>query len=245
MNTLIGQLTNIHPSYFDEIAQNIMCNYIIKKGNREYAIVEIEFYLYTNDHRDVITYPRNTEAGQWFFHQSGIDITFKSRDIRMLTFDKGELGLRPQFGGILIRAIKPLNDENKSIIWGPQNSVFELWDVFNAFSSDNSQYPHLVEKQSGLNPSDLRKFKRWIDIKEPTKREEKIKEWLRRLVTDTEIKIDLRQYQRDVLDEVKSVSPESLSYMYRYICHPECEIKSLTTKDYSAKPRYAGLLINE
>jgi len=88
-----------------------MCNHIIKKGNLEYAIVEIEFYLFTNDHQDVITYPRVADAGRWFFHQSGVDLTFQSRDIEEdkdgnFTFEENA-----SFGGILIRAIRPGNGE--------------------------------------------------------------------------------------------------------------------------------------
>lgn len=41
-------------------------------------MTDIEFYLYTSSHKDIITYPRNSEAGQCFFHSSGVDISFES-----------------------------------------------------------------------------------------------------------------------------------------------------------------------
>ena len=88
MNELEDKLRNIDWSClqnsFSSIAKTLMGKYIIKKGNSRYRIVEIEFYAFSNSQKDYITYPRATDAGQWFFHQSGVDLTFDSHDVRVL-----------------------------------------------------------------------------------------------------------------------------------------------------------------
>lgn len=230
MDNLHEQLTEIDTTdinaSFAKIARSLMCDHVIQKGNNKYAIVEIEFYLYTDTHRDVVTYPRDTQTGQWFFHQSGVDLTFKS-----------ETPL--QFGGILIRAIKPLNSDNSKIIWGPQKCVEKLWDVFDAFSADTSAYPHIVAEHSDLNPADLCRSKRWIDIK-TEKRSDKIIEWAKRIGLDTSLVP--ANYKESVLDNVKAEKITSADYMYRFFCLPEDYLKVLKTSQYSAKPRYIETL---
>lgn len=78
MENLLSALNEVYTadiqSKFHEIAEKLMYNYIIKKGEARYAIVEIEFYYYSPYHPDIITYPRNLSAGRWFFHQSGVDL---------------------------------------------------------------------------------------------------------------------------------------------------------------------------
>ena len=64
---------------FEEIAKHLFQGYCIKKGNDQYKLLEIEFYYYTKDFEDIITYPRNVSSGKWFFHDSGVDITFESK----------------------------------------------------------------------------------------------------------------------------------------------------------------------
>ena len=103
--------------YFRRIAEILMNNCVISKGDNRYEIVEIEFYLFAPDHQDVITYPRELPAGQWFFHASGVDLTFRS--------DK------KQFGGILIRGVRNIGTGNVTL--GPQNCVNLFWDKADAF----------------------------------------------------------------------------------------------------------------
>ena len=76
---------------FEEAAKLLMNLCSIKKGEKEYEIVDVEFYMYNSQHPDVITYPRDMMMGRWFFHPSGVDLTFDSTPDR--------------FGGILIRGI--------------------------------------------------------------------------------------------------------------------------------------------
>ena len=85
---------------FDEIAKILLTKTKIVKGTREYYITDIEFYLYCDGHEDIITYPRSCEAGEWFFHDSGVDISFGSNS----GFKDGKAKIPDNnsfFGGIL------------------------------------------------------------------------------------------------------------------------------------------------
>ena len=107
---LLTQLKNIpiqdrYEDYFKSIAKNMFMNYCIKKGDETYYFTSLEFYFCHNNHFDMITYPRNTEAGQWFFHQSGVDLTFKSHFTNNSKFSyKPSVSLKDDYayGGILI-----------------------------------------------------------------------------------------------------------------------------------------------
>ena len=128
------------------LANYLMNNFQIKKGDRLYWMTDIEFYVYTDSHRDIITYPRNCEAGRWFFHPSGVDITFKSKvDFKehpkkhqLMPF----LTKDAVFGGILIRGIIPAS-EGASSIDGPMKVCDELFDQFDAFAMPDD-FPRIV-----------------------------------------------------------------------------------------------------
>ncbi|MDE7368269.1 MAG: hypothetical protein K2N08_00640 [Muribaculaceae bacterium] len=154
---------------FKKIAKELMCNYVIQKGtddiqkgSTKYAIVEIEFYYNSKSHPDHITYPRYMVAGRWFFHQSGVDLTFTSN--------------KSSFGGILIRGIK--NIETGDYIFGPQKCVNILWDNFDAFGITKTEYPILIEQKVSEK---LYQCKRHINIKDKTA---SVKNWLTRLSID-------------------------------------------------------------
>ena len=78
-------------SIFKGIAENLLSNFVIRKGDKLYRMVEIEFYYNKTDTAH-ITYERMTEAGEWFNHDFGVDLTFKSNE--------------KSYGGILIRSIE-------------------------------------------------------------------------------------------------------------------------------------------
>ena len=92
------------------IAKTLFENYSIVCGDKVYRFAEIEFYYYKKEESDKNnfdkdwnreTYPRNKDAGDLFFHYSGVDICFQCHydDI-----DKNnEYG---EFGGILIRSLR-------------------------------------------------------------------------------------------------------------------------------------------
>lgn len=233
------QYINDYNKYFADIAKELMCNHRILKGNTAYDIVEIEFYLFTPKHQDVITYPRATSEGQWFFHQSGVDLTFKSVNVEFTneetrdTIKEGN-GETSTFGGILIRGIRRLRD--KKYIWGPLKCVNELWDIFDSFSSN--AYPILQHIEREVNPNNLWRGKRWIRIKESV-RGKRVQEWSKRVgISDFK---GAEQYIHDVLN-VQDTHNEDSRYLYRYIYLHEDDLKDIKTSDYIARPKVKYVL---
>ena len=69
-----------------EIAELLFKGYGIKCGKRIFQFAEIEFYYYKKEVDDIHnfdapwnkeTYPRQKNAGDFFFHYSGVDICFQ------------------------------------------------------------------------------------------------------------------------------------------------------------------------
>jgi hypothetical protein len=137
---------------YEELANILLNEVVIKKGECLYWITDIEFYLYTPKHKDIITYPRNCEAGQWFFHNSGVDISFESKvgtAVKEKTKKRmAHLTEDSAFGGILIKAIEPawVEDSKDGAITdlkGPQKLCDELFDMFDAFGNADN-FPQLA-----------------------------------------------------------------------------------------------------
>lgn len=132
---------------FEELAEALMNNFQIKKGDNRYWMTDIEFYVYTDSHRDIITYPRNCEAGRWFFHASGVDISFQSK-VELKEHPKKRqmmpyLTKDAVFGGILIRGI--VRDlTGAAPVDGPMKVCDELFDQFDAFDKPGD-FPKIVE----------------------------------------------------------------------------------------------------
>ena len=205
---------------FQEIAEILMGNYVIKKGDRHYAIIEIEFYLYSPNHRDFITYPRKMEAGRWFFHPSGVDLTFKSHNVDLTVTDNKEIynAKAGTFGGILIRGLydldnKTANDEDR-YIFGPLKCVDLLWHDFDAFSNSKEEYPVLtsVNECQHLNHIHIVKCKRCINIKEEN-RQSKVLKWALRLGVDQNENIT-NQYCSELFNS------DNQKYLYRFFNLP-------------------------
>lgn len=196
-------------SYFDRIADLIMNHCIIQKGSEEYEIVEIEFYLFDDSHKDVITYPRNIKkAGRWFFHPSGVDITFGSND--------------GKFGGILLRGMRSVSDGK--LILGPLKCVDELWDNFDTFNPDIEEFPRLTTNESGKS-FDICRFKRWIPITDAAKRKNKLSDWIDRINKESGNCIDREE-------AIKTCESLVFDSYYRYFSIPIEDLKG-----YSAKPK--------
>lgn len=205
--------------WFQTIANELMCNHVIQKGERQYAIVEIEFYYYSPEHRDVITYPRQMKSGRWFFHQSGVDLTFGSYSITDKSGYKNA-----QFGGILIRGLRKLDDGK--YIFGPLKCIDELWDNFDAFGTTAEvEYPVLKEHKA-VASSNLRACKRHIAIKKD-KQHDKVKEWAGRLGLGLS---DIGTYEDDLFN-----NPEK--YLYRYFNLPEYSSSILNNIPSNARPK--------
>lgn len=181
MENLLSALNEVYTtdiqSKFHEIAEKLMYNYIIKKGEARYAIVEIEFYYYSPYHPDIITYPRNLSAGRWFFHQSGVDLTFDSKstilDNKGFVTNSGEA----IFGGILVRGL--YNIDIPAYTFGPQKCVNILWQDLGAFSELDG-YPTIERVPEGVILRRIQEYKRCINI-EQDKEIDKVKEWAKRV----------------------------------------------------------------
>jgi hypothetical protein len=198
--------------YFSETADLLMNNYVISKHGIEYEIVEIEFYLFTPEHPDVITYPRDCVAGQWFFHQSGVDLTFATTD--------------KQFGGILIRGLRETQGERKQV-FGPQNCVNLLWDKFNAFETVATEIPLIIPSNQCVSSFHAQSFPRWIPVKkDKVKASAKLAEWIKRLKDK-----GYNEFNKD---------PEKISALifdseYRFIKEKAIDFDDTVWKRYNAK----------
>lgn len=160
-----GRNNGGYQKVFDDIAKILLNKVAIRKGEKIFYIKDIEFYLYENNHRDIITYPRICKAGQWFFHPSGIDISFESSvDVKSNDYELFQPILNEDafFGGVLIRAIYPADkapaDACKYNLDGPHKVEWALFDSFDAFN-EVTDFPHLIECEHKIEPikKDVRK----------------------------------------------------------------------------------------
>ena len=117
----IYTIPEISNDTLEKIAKGIICNSYINNGSdTKYIPIEIEFYYHSprlpfkkgeNYEKDHITYPRHIEeSGKLLYHYSGIDICFQSKNSE----SEGS-----EFGGILIRSLLKIKDNNEEIIYGP------------------------------------------------------------------------------------------------------------------------------
>lgn len=128
------------PNLFREIAKVLFERYDIlihdSKGKEHYySFAEVEFYYHKKGilDRDVdnCVYPRTCEAGKFLWHDTGVDICFKSEcDIEDY-----------YFGGILIRSL--IDKDSKQIIGGPGRCANEL-----AFLCKAGETPKLYPKKN-------------------------------------------------------------------------------------------------
>lgn len=233
MTDLIEELKQIlkfpDPSRFKDIADILMNKCCISKNDKKYEIVEIEFYLFTPDHQDVITYPRKISAGQWFFHPSGVDLTFESN--------------HEHFGGILIRGIKRLSprvegDKCQLLIMGPQKCIDELWDNFDAFNNDKVEYPHISEARIECF-GQFDSYPRWIPVNkskgEDEAKNDRVKAAIERnkkFVSDNPYLGLLGTY--DQIDKSQAID---IMFKQRYRFIKSSIMKDPAWKAYSAKPK--------
>lgn len=109
-------------SVFEGIAQKLFFEYELVVGESKYDFCEIEFYYYATGHEDLYVHKneRQLSSGEWYFHGSGIDITF---------------GKEPDtYGGILIRGLKK-QGEKDTFISGPLNVAKEIFKQFGSIEN--------------------------------------------------------------------------------------------------------------
>ncbi|MCQ2071566.1 MAG: hypothetical protein MJY96_00370 [Bacteroidaceae bacterium] len=171
--TIVGGCVN-----FREIGRALLCDCVIVKGRTEYRIREIEFYLFRPDYQDYVTYPRTCNAGDWFFHNSGVDIAFQSKSSTPKADPKTDC-----FGGVLIRTVECIKGKNeKRLFDGPIKVVNELFDQFSAIEPsrdaprlefrmncfpDEDRKPELRYNIPALSKFDNRFIKRFVGNYEP------------------------------------------------------------------------------
>lgn len=159
---------------YREISKTLLCDCVIIKGETEYRIREIEFYLFRPDYQDYVTYPRTCNAGDWFFHNSGVDIAFQSKSSTPKADPKTDC-----FGGVLIRTVECIKGKNeKRLFDGPIKVVNELFDQFSAIEPsrdaprlefrmncfpDEDCKPVLRYNIPALSELDQRFIKRFVD----------------------------------------------------------------------------------
>ena len=125
------------------IAEILENDCVIQYENKEYRIIDFEFYFYNKNHQDITVHPRNSKALCWYINDfGGIDLNFESnidteeKDYKIVkeenikTF-KYKLTNDSCYGGILIRQIQRLSD--LAVFDGPWK-VAELFRVLDATS---------------------------------------------------------------------------------------------------------------
>lgn len=163
---------------YREISKTLLCDCVIIKGETEYRIREIEFYLFRPDYQDYVTYPRTCNAGDWFFHSSGVDIAFQSKSSTPKADPKTDC-----FGGVLIRTVECIKGKNeKRLFDGPLKVVNELFDQFSAIEPsrdaprlefrmncfpDEDRIPESRYNIPALSELDQRFIKRFVGNYEP------------------------------------------------------------------------------
>ena len=101
---------------FRNIAEQLFSRCLIKVKENYYKINEIEFYYYSEKHRDPYVHRdvNQNKKGCWYFHKKegsfkGVDITF---------------GATSYYGGILIRSLESL--DNSHCVQRPSKVVDEI-----------------------------------------------------------------------------------------------------------------------
>ncbi len=107
---------------FEEIAKNLFNYFCIKCGEKTFYFAEIEFYYYKKgvfEHDKDIAYKRKDyKVGDLFYHLSGVDICFNSKE--------------EEYGGILIRSLlEEIHGETTSatyrtVVTGPMNCLIMM-----------------------------------------------------------------------------------------------------------------------
>lgn len=138
-------------AFAENLVTGLMENFVIVKGDSIYEIADAEFYFFSPFHQDITVYDRELEAGRFFFHNSGFDISFKSH-INWIDKTRKKIIDRENsvFGGILISTlIKKDRKGVDRVIKGSKLCMWELWDSFNALEHVSSEYPVLFYKPLG------------------------------------------------------------------------------------------------
>lgn len=114
-----------YDSWFEEMSTELFFKLRLKIKNKEYEIIEIEFYINEDLHPDTFSHStaQQKQNGRFCFHQTGNSYregNYKGVDIA--------IGNDKRFGGILIRSLKDCSSGR--VIEGPSNVVTEILHLF-------------------------------------------------------------------------------------------------------------------
>lgn len=123
---LISVAPNQLVKNFDKISDTLMNKMALNINGNLYRIIEIEFYVKCEQHRDIFTHGDENQKLplNWYFHRSSQKdkYAFKSGTYKGLDITIGNDDI---YGGILLRSIMKIND-NDDIINGPCKIVDEI-----------------------------------------------------------------------------------------------------------------------
>ncbi|MGJ3236296.1 hypothetical protein [Marivirga sp.] len=108
---------------FERIANLFLNQSILRVNEKTYRICSVEFYYQNemNNDKAAHKHKRQLTIGEWYFHGSGLDITF---------------GKENEYGGILIQAIQQLHLPNQFIA-GPLNVITHIFENFGSINLSN------------------------------------------------------------------------------------------------------------
>ena len=146
---------------FDMIAEIMLNEYLIVGESDKFQMLEIEFYYHCDKLQDrrldnpkrTITYQRNCNAGDWLFHDSGVDLSFDSKE--------GTFG-----GGILIRKIRSLKEDE--IIEGSQKCYWKIFPEKTDAFAPTSFNPHFEKIDKPLENKYHKCPRKGLEKKEET-----------------------------------------------------------------------------
>lgn len=117
-----------YDNWFKSIASELMNNYVLKVNKKKYRLTELEFYYFKQkDHEDKHAHQHGQQltSGQWYFHGSGLDITFGDKAKKI-------------FGGILIRGI--IDIKNYKYIDGSLKVVTEIFKQIESIDTHKIEF---------------------------------------------------------------------------------------------------------
>lgn len=132
--------------HFDYVAGLLLNRIILHVVENLYRFTEIEFYFFKSGiHEDPFIHKDDLQlkTGLWYFHGSGLDITF---------------GDGINHGGILIRGMKQINGEEQKFINGPLRVVSAIFMAFGNIAIKERTF--YLEESNDLSPEDIIKSSR-------------------------------------------------------------------------------------
>ncbi|HSQ97680.1 MAG TPA: hypothetical protein VLL98_03090 [Rickettsiales bacterium] len=159
-------------SIFEKIAKELFYNYsIVSQGKNIYRFQEIEFYLYSNKHKDETSHrnERQRKFGEWYVHRFS-----KLEKSKYSTFSS-KVGLDLCLGNdniyfaILIRGIVKDN-----LISGPIKVLNELYGKDNRFIIGSKNYDNYIEYSKKIESKNIFEENEFLYLKKSKTKEEKI-----------------------------------------------------------------------